>query len=115
VTGSWRLDAGSYTINMMQRTLTILVCLAVLAVAPLFAQQNERPVLQVTSLAEGKRPAIDGKVDEDSWQTARAYSTFTQQEPNDGVPATERTEVRFLMDKTNVYIGIIALGRAHAR
>src|SRR5438132_2386675 len=80
VTGSWRLDAGSYTINMMQLTLTILVCLTVfMHSAPLLAQQNERPVLQVTKLAEGKRPAIDGKVDEDSWHTAHADSTFPQQ------------------------------------
>jgi hypothetical protein len=94
----------------MQRALAlILVCLGALAPpAVLFAQQSERPTLVVGKLADGKRPAIDGKVDDEVWNAARAYSTFTQQEPNDGQPATERTEVRFLMDRTNLYIGIVA-------
>ena len=35
------------------------------------------------------------------------YATFTQQDPNEGAPATERTEVRVLFDKSTVYVGII--------
>src|SRR5258706_3077342 len=72
------------------------------------AQQSERPILSVTKLADSNVPTIDGKVDDQAWEAARAYSTFTQQEPNDGQPATERTEIRFLMNRTPMYVGAIA-------
>ncbi len=36
------------------------------------------------------------------------YSTFTQQDPIEGAPASERTEVRVIVGKGNIYIGIIA-------
>jgi len=36
------------------------------------------------------------------------YSTFTQQEPDDGRPATERTEIRFLLDARTLYVGVIS-------
>ena len=100
----------------MKRWLLLGVCLAVI-LFPLFgfAQQAERPVVTVTKLAEGKAPIIDGTVDDEAWDGARAYSTFTQQEPNDGQPATERTEVRFLMNRTTLYVGIIAFDSEPSR
>jgi hypothetical protein len=39
-------------------------------------------------------------------------SDFTQQEPNDGEPATERTEVRILNDGSNLYFGVRAFDSA---
>ncbi|MGH9219426.1 MAG: hydrolase, partial [Vicinamibacterales bacterium] len=42
------------------------------------------------------------------WQSVAPYSTFTQQDPIEGAPASEKTEVRVLVGKGNVYIGIIA-------
>ena len=38
-----------------------------------------------------------------SW--APAATDFTQQEPDEGVPATQRTEVRFLFDDAALYVG----------
>jgi hypothetical protein len=52
-------------------------------------------------------PSIDGKVIDEAWLKVAPYSTFTQTDPIEGAPATERTEVRVLFDKTSVYIGII--------
>ena len=43
-------------------------------------------------------PGIDGRLDEPAWQTAAIIDTFTQQEPAEGEPATERTVVRLLYD-----------------
>ncbi|HEX6163567.1 MAG TPA: carbohydrate binding family 9 domain-containing protein, partial [Vicinamibacterales bacterium] len=42
------------------------------------------------------------------WQSVQPYTTFTQQDPNEGAPATEKTEVRIIVGKGNVYVGIIA-------
>ena len=74
---------------------------------PLVAAQ-EVPQLTVGRLADGQRPVIDGRVEETIWSTAQPFSAFIQQEPNEGQPATERTEVRFLLDRQNLYIGVVS-------
>jgi hypothetical protein len=56
---------------------------------------------------EAEAPVLDGRVDDAAWLKVEPHATFTQQDPIEGAPATERTEVRVLFDKANVYIGII--------
>ncbi|MDE2729545.1 MAG: hydrolase, partial [Gemmatimonadota bacterium] len=51
---------------------------------------------------------MDGVLDEGVWQNALAASGFTQQRPDEGQPATERTEVRVLYDEQTMYIGVWA-------
>jgi hypothetical protein len=53
-------------------------------------------------------PAIDGVLDEAIWREAAMLDDFTQQEPSDGAPASERTEVRLLYDAEHLYIGVRA-------
>ena len=53
-------------------------------------------------------PSIDGRLDEAVWQTAAIIDAFTQQEPAEGEPATERTVVRLLYDARALYIGVEA-------
>jgi len=48
---------------------------------------------------------IDGRLDEPAWAAATPITTFTQVQPADGAPATQRTEVRFLYDADAIYIG----------
>jgi uncharacterized protein DUF5916/cellulose/xylan binding protein with CBM9 domain len=52
-------------------------------------------------------PAIDGVLDERVWQDAVPVSDFVQSEPQEGAPATEKTEVRMLYDDKSIYIGVI--------
>jgi hypothetical protein len=52
-------------------------------------------------------PTLDGRVTDEAWLGIEPYTTFTQQDPDEGAPASERTEVRILFDKSNVYVGII--------
>jgi hypothetical protein len=40
------------------------------------------------------------------WQSAKVVTDFRQQEPNEGKPATEKTEVRILCTRHAVYFGI---------
>jgi len=49
---------------------------------------------------------IDGVFDDPAWQKALFQGNFIQREPNEGEPASENTEVGFLYDKKNLYIGI---------
>ncbi len=48
---------------------------------------------------------LDGRLDEVAWRDAPALTDFTQREPAEGAPATERMEVRFVYDDDAVYVG----------
>ena len=48
--------------------------------------------------------ALDGALDEQIYQDTSAISDFIQAEPDEGDPATEKTEVWMLFDDDNVYI-----------
>ena len=51
---------------------------------------------------------IDGLLNEPGWSLAQPANDFLQQQPNEGVPASEKTEVRVLFDNKNLYVGIHA-------
>jgi Carbohydrate family 9 binding domain-like len=89
----------------------LFVVALVLVVASVAAAQGV-PQLAVGRLNDGERPEIDGRVEETVWSIAQPYSTFTQQEPNEGQPATERTEIRFLLDRSNLYIAVVCYDSA---
>ena len=48
---------------------------------------------------------IDGRLAETVWQTAQPVTDFIQKEPDEGVPPTDRMEVRFVYDDTALYVG----------
>ena len=48
---------------------------------------------------------LDGRVDEAAWQAATPITELTQIDPDEGRPASERTEVRFLFDDEALYVG----------
>jgi hypothetical protein len=49
--------------------------------------------------------SLDGILSEAGWAAATPVSRFTQREPDEGAPATERTEVRILYDNDALYVG----------
>ncbi len=51
---------------------------------------------------------IDGRLDEAAWSENEAAKNFRQEDPTEGAPASEATEVRVLYDDKNLYIGIHA-------
>jgi hypothetical protein len=48
---------------------------------------------------------LDGRLDEPLWQTVPAVADFTQTQPREGEPATQRTEVRIVFDDDALYVG----------
>ena len=50
-------------------------------------------------------PDIDGRLDDEVWQTATRLTEFVQQQPRDGAPATEDTEVYIAYDNDHIYFG----------
>src|SRR5829696_2685851 len=72
----------------------------------------------VPSAAAARRTTaivLDGKLDEPAWQAAKPITDFTQVDPNEGKPATQRTEVRFLFDDEALYVGAKMFDTAGAR
>jgi hypothetical protein len=49
-------------------------------------------------------PALTGRADDPVWQQATLVDTFTQYEPDEGAPASERTEMRVGYDAQNLYL-----------
>ena len=50
---------------------------------------------------------VDGLLQEPAWRSAPVVGDFVQKEPQEGAPASERTEVRILYDDANLYIGVV--------
>ncbi|HET7294545.1 MAG TPA: DUF5916 domain-containing protein [Vicinamibacteria bacterium] len=71
------------------------------------AGQDGRPSLRASRIEEGAAPSVDGRVEDAVWAQAEAFTGFTQQQPDEGQPSSERTEVRVLHDRRNLYIGIV--------
>src|SRR5262245_15851713 len=63
---------------------------------------------EVQAARAGQAIEIDGLLSDEAWREAPMIDTFTQQEPENGQPATERTEVRLLYDSSNLYIAVHA-------
>jgi hypothetical protein len=77
--------------------------------SPVFAQIPQVPTLPVGKLdASAEAPVIDGRVNEAVWQTVQPFTNFIQQDPIEGAPASEKTEVRIIVGKGNVYVSVIA-------
>ncbi|CAN5625939.1 hypothetical protein BH23GEM7_BH23GEM7_08870 [soil metagenome] len=105
-----RWDAGAahhaYSIRL---TCLLLVTLAALLACPAAAaaqgtatsSRQEAQAVQIT----GRAPTIDGRLDEEIWQQAPVIADFVQKLPDEGAPATERTQLRILFDERALYIG----------
>ena len=86
-----------------------LIVAAFLLPSSSFAQSPTAPTITAGKLdASAEGPIIDGLVNDQVWQSVAPYTAFTQQDPIEGAPASERTEVRVIVGKGNVYVGIIA-------
>ena len=48
---------------------------------------------------------LDAKLEEPAWQAATPVTRFLQTDPDEGKPASQRTEVRFLYDNDALYVG----------
>src|SRR5260370_23978302 len=101
----------------LRRTCLYLVTVLV-SWAPLYGQSGtpsqapQRPVGAQEALrtAQASRvdrpPRLGGTIDDPLWLQAPPISNFLQREPYEGQPPTERTEVRVLYDKHEVYFGV---------
>ncbi len=84
--------------------LTLVSFTSALSSQPRVERASQR---KVRAYRVSQPPVIDGFVNEPLWESMEPAADFVQQEPYEGRPSTERTEVRFGYDDKNLYIGII--------
>ena len=91
----------------MASRLIIAVFIVALFASQLFAQQSEvRP--QITATRITQPIVLDGVLNEEVWRS-QGFSAFVQDEPDEGSPATQKTEVWIAYDDDALYVA----GRMH--
>ena len=65
--------------------------------------EARRATIRAVEQPEGIR--LDGQLDERVYFTVPAITGFIQQAPDEGAPATEKTEAWILFDADNIYVG----------
>jgi hypothetical protein len=70
------------------------------------AEPAERRTVTAVRLGSQDRIVLDGVFNEPVWSQADPAADFVQQAPNNGAPATERTEVRFAFSTEALYMAV---------
>jgi len=102
--------------NPARRTSGLISCFACVFALTAWtsaAQGDQRPAANlpaktlpsVRAVRVSTPIVVDGRLDEAAWREAPAAGDFRQSEPNEGQPASERTEIRVLYDDYALYIG----------
>ncbi|HEX8390914.1 MAG TPA: DUF5916 domain-containing protein, partial [Longimicrobium sp.] len=87
--------------------------LVLTAAAVLQVPGDTARVVGAHRVAAGEQaPVIDGRLDDAVWAAAPVAGDFTQQRPNTGQPASQRTEARVAYDAEAVYVAIRAFDTA---
>ena len=100
--------------------MTVRILLAAFlaaAAAPAKAQtvSSSTRTLRAVRLEPDERIILDGRLSEAAWQRAEPAADFRQQDPQNGEPATEQTEVRILYDEHRILLGVRCLDSEPSR
>ena len=116
-----------FRLNVARALLS--VCLFLVGSSPVLAQSQSRPVTPVNpvndvelvaqtspklanAISVEAPPTLDGDVLGDPvWAAAEPVSGFRQSAPDEGQPATERTEVRAVFTADTIFFGIVCYDR----
>jgi hypothetical protein len=99
----------------MRIPLTLFLCTTALAVfhhssaaAQPVATEVESAALAATATFVPEPPTLDGDVTGDPvWAAATPITAFWQEQPNEGQPVSERTEVRIVYTEDTLYVGVM--------
>jgi hypothetical protein len=88
----------------MKASLSVLALLVVGPAAG-FADSLAIAVPPIVAVRLDAAVTVDGRLDEPVWSNGHAVTEFKQRDPNEGAPASFRTEVRVAYDDEALYIG----------
>ncbi len=66
---------------------------------------SPRPILEATRVPDGQSVRVDGQLDEPVWAAATPITEMRQRDPDNGAPATEKSDIRIVFDAKRLYIG----------
>jgi hypothetical protein len=93
----------------MKRIITLSLFLILLS-GVIFGQDPEKKQYTATKIITP--PEINGILDDEAWQSGTWADGFTQNQPYNGKPETQRTEFKILFDDNNLYVAIKAYDTA---
>lgn len=92
----------------MRVLISSIVSLLFVTVAAAQSESVELIRPSARAVAAESQPIIDGDVLGDpAWSSLEPIENFTQVRPNEGEPASERTQVRILYTPTTLYVGVV--------
>jgi hypothetical protein len=68
--------------------------------------QGHAAVATMRAVRVAEAPRLDGHLDDAAWRDATPATEFLQRDPDEGKPATERTELRLVYDASALYVGV---------
>ncbi len=80
-----------------------------IAVGQSQAPTDAPPLVTASPLVGEEAIRLDGVLDEEAWRRATPASNFLQEDPDNGQPATERTEVRIVFTPEALFLGVLCL------
>ena len=90
---------------MRRSAILLLCCIGASEARAQSPTSAEHPRPSVQPALRSGEVRMDGRLDEAAWAAAAPATDFLQQDPREGEPATQRTEVRFLYDEQALYVG----------
>lgn len=94
----------------MYSTRLVLVSALSLVIVAVDASAQSQPgsANVATAVRATEAPTIDGDVLGDpAWKAATPITSFVQEQPNEGQPASEKTEVRVIFTADTLYVGVV--------
>ena len=84
--------------------LRLTFAIATFHISSLLVAENKIFAIDVKSVADP--PEIDGALSDMCWKELKIIKDFRQRRPNEGEPATEKTEVRICRNDKTLFIGV---------
>jgi hypothetical protein len=102
--------------SMPSFSAVVVLGLAIVCASPGSAQTVAHPAEPVVHAVRASTAiVIDGQLNDEVWLRAAAVTTFTQREPDEGKPVSERTELRVAYDEDALYVAARMDDREPAR
>lgn len=95
----------SHTRGLFAAGSTLALLLTAFPAGAQGAGAGHEPPVTVQATRVATPPVIDGRLNDESWGMTTPASGFMQQDPDEGRPATEETEIRMMYDDDSLYIG----------
>ena len=90
------------------RVLLVSLPAALALTSPAVAASPRPTPTPAPSVEVSRAPApihVDGKLDDEAWALLEPFTDFVQRDPDEGMPATEKTELLLAYDDEALYVG----------